>query len=147
MMEEDEAEFEDESSVVQSSSIPIQFLKKGILLKKGRNKIFRPWVLRTVVLESANRLLYFDGSKLRGEVHLDGTTINPVPKEQADGKPHAFEISNIATAKRTQLGSLLLAASSVQEASEWINALQRAINSCSQQKSRTISGYVTLQVL
>ena len=41
-------------------------IKRGILLKKGRGNIFRPWSLRTILVDSENRFSYFDREVLKG---------------------------------------------------------------------------------
>lgn len=98
-------------------------IKKGILNKKGRKKIFRPWVLRTIVLDDRHMLSYYDGTTLKGCINLIGTSTNLVPPEKADGRNFAFEITNISTTRTFQRNSLLLAASSQAEADEWVNAI------------------------
>jgi hypothetical protein len=98
-------------------------VKKGILSKKGRKKIFRPWVLRTIVLDNRNILSYFDGRTLKGTVNLHGTTTTPLPPDKADGRSYAFEVSHISKHGALQGSSLILAASSAGEAEEWVNAI------------------------
>jgi hypothetical protein len=73
---------------------------------------------------------------------LDGTIINKIDSELADGKFHAFEVSNIPQKKQT----LLLAASCETEADEWISCLRAA---SALQSSKTPGGgsYVSLTVI
>eukprot|EP01040_Poterioochromonas_malhamensis_P004815 gene4815-5169_t len=98
-------------------------IKKGILSKRGRKKIFRPWVLRTIVLDDRNMLSYYDGRTLKGSFSLEGTSTAFVPPERADGRLFAFEITNIQHTGALQSNSLLLAAGSQPEAEEWIEAI------------------------
>ncbi len=73
---------------------------------------------------------------------MDGTIINKIDSELADGKFHAFEVSNIPQKKQT----LLLAASCETEADEWISCLRAA---SALQSSKTPGGgsYVSLTVI
>lgn len=52
----------EQSTTEHGSSI----VKKGILLKKGMGNIFRPWSLRTMVVDIHNKLSYFDRDTLKG---------------------------------------------------------------------------------
>jgi hypothetical protein len=98
-------------------------VKKGFLTKKGRKRIFRPWVLRTIILDDRNILSYYDGRTLKGTVLLEGTTTTLIPPDKADGKHYAFEITNISNKKALQTSNLILAASSEHEADEWVEAI------------------------
>lgn len=46
-------------------------IKKGILLKKGMGNIFRPWSLRTIIVDTENRLSYFDREVLKGTLFIE----------------------------------------------------------------------------
>lgn len=98
-------------------------VKKGILSKRGRKKIFHPWVLRTIVLDNRNVLTYLDGKTLKGTVNLEGTTVSLVPPEKANGRQFAFEISSISNTRALQTTTLMLAASSLKEAEDWVEAI------------------------
>jgi hypothetical protein len=98
-------------------------VKKGFLTKKGRKRIFRPWVLRTIVLDDRRVLSYYDGRTLKGTVLLEGTTTTLIPPEKADGKHYAFEITDISNKKALQTSNLILAASCEHEADEWVEAI------------------------
>ena len=73
---------------------------------------------------------------------MDGTAINKIDAELADGKLNAFEISNIPQKKKT----LVLAAGCEAEADEWISCLRTA---SAQQSTKLPSGgsYVSLTVI
>ena len=73
---------------------------------------------------------------------MDGTVINKIDSELADGKRNAFEISNISQKKQT----LVLAAGCEAEADEWISCLRTA---AAQQSTKTPGGgsYVSLTVI
>ena len=76
MMEEAEGEIEDELEVSAAAmelylaSIPsstrITIVKKGVLVKKGTGLVYRPWSRRMIIVDSQNRLSYFDGEILKG---------------------------------------------------------------------------------
>jgi hypothetical protein len=66
MIDEDNA---DDPPVSTSQSLyqnSVLSIKKGILLKKGMGNIFRPWSLRTISVDTENRLSYFDRDILKG---------------------------------------------------------------------------------
>ena len=111
------------STPVNHMLSPQGVVKKGILSKRGRKMIFRPWVLRTVILDDQNNLSYYDGNTLKGSVSLEGTTTTLVPTEKADGRKFAFEITNISQVGPLQTHSLLLAAGSQAEAEEWVDVI------------------------
>ena len=73
---------------------------------------------------------------------MDGTVINKIESELADGKLNAFEISNIPQKKKP----LVLAAGCEAEADEWISCLRTA---SAQQSTKTSGGgsYVSLTVI
>jgi hypothetical protein len=121
-----------------------KIVKKGILSKKSRSKyISGPWTLRTVILDSDNRLSYYDGKVLKGEVLLAGTMVNHVTQDVADGKTFPFQISNISLVKRSQTTALLLAAGSFQEADDWVTHLSKAAVGST---STGAAGYITFEV-
>jgi hypothetical protein len=121
-----------DSSVMLRNST---FIKKGILSKKGMSKLLRPWSLRTIVLCSNQKLQYYDGKTLKGEISLVGTKINHISPLIADGRDFAFEISNITGLKLSKIPVLILAAGSTYEANEWVEALTLAAV-----KANTIKG-------
>lgn len=98
-------------------------VKKGMLAKKGRKRIFRPWALRTIILDNRNILSYYDGRTLKGSLNLEGTNVTLIPPEKADGRSFAFEVSNISNTKTIQSNNLILAAGSQAEAEEWVDAI------------------------
>jgi len=119
-------------------------VRKGILSKKSRSKFMTgPWTLRTVVLNSHNKLLYFDGKVLKGEIMLAGTTVSHLTQDSADGKMFPFQISNISCVKMSQTTSLTLAAGSFQEADDWVSSLNKAAAGSSPTEA---AGYITFQV-
>lgn len=119
-------------------------VRKGILSKKSRSKFMTgPWTLRTVVLNSHNKLLYFDGKVLKGEIILAGTTVSHLTQDSADGKMFPFQISNISCVKMSQTTSLTLAAGSFQEADDWVSSLNKASAGSSPTEA---AGYITFQV-
>jgi len=95
------------STNTSSSSNPLA-VKKGILLKKGMSKFIRPWSLRTIVLCPNQKLRYYDQDILKGEISLVGTMIQRISSERANGKPFAFEISNISGLPISKSPSLIL---------------------------------------
>ncbi len=101
-------------------------VKRGILLKRGRNSLYHPWYLRTVIITDKNNLLYYDNDKMKGAVSLIGSTIRMVPPSEIGGKPYAFEISNIGQQKTSQENRLILVAGSENEVLEWMDALETA---------------------
>ena len=102
-----------------------------------------PWALRTLVLDSDNKLSYYDGKTLKGEVILAGTMVNHVTQDVADGKAFPFQISNISQVKTSQSTSLLLAAGSFQEADDWVTCLSKAAVGST---STGAAGYITFEV-
>ena len=67
MIEEENAADDPPASTSQSLyHNAVLSIKKGILLKKGMGNIFRPWSLRTILVDTENRLSYFDRDVLRG---------------------------------------------------------------------------------
>jgi len=75
MMEEAEGGIEDElevsaAAMVYLASIPystrITIVKKGVLMKKGTGLVYRPWRRRMIIVDSQNRLSYFNGEILKG---------------------------------------------------------------------------------
>jgi len=103
-------------------------IKQGILLKKGRNKIYHPWVLRTFILDDQSILRYYDGRKLRDQISLTNAVVETVPPNRADRRSYAFEIGNIITDSALQKSSILLVASSEFEMNDWIQALRLGAN-------------------
>ena len=141
-------EIQDEVMEAESSIPPprrtSRIIKKGILSKKGRSKFMSgPWALRTLVLDSDNKLSYYDGKTLKGEVILAGTMVNHVTQDVADGKAFPFQISNISQVKTSQSTSLLLAAGSFQEADDWVTCLSKAAVGST---STGAAGYITFEV-
>jgi hypothetical protein len=126
------------SQVLPQRSMPKDYSKHGILAKKGMGKLFKPWRLRNVFVDLNQTLAYFDGTTLKGEILLDGVAVRSLTPEEADGRSFAFEISNISGVRRTQDNVLTLAASSAQEAEDWINCLRAA--SCSTVRARALGG-------
>ena len=100
-------------------------IKQGSLLKKGMGFLYRPWRIRTIIIDKKNNLQYFDGPNLKGQFCLEGKNIKHLSPEQADGKKFAFEILNISNKQH----SLILAASSEQEADDWVDCMIKATNS------------------
>lgn len=86
----------------------------------------RPWTLRTMIVYDTNMLRYYDGSKLKGEISLHGTVVHNLSPEQADGREHAFAISNITGLGRSKVAELVLAAGTKVEVDEWIAAIRGA---------------------
>jgi hypothetical protein len=101
-------------------------VKKGILLKRGRNSLYHPWYLRTVVITDKNKLMYYDNDKLKGMVSLIGCVIRMIPPSEIGGKPFGFEIAGIAQQKASQENRLILVAGSENEVLEWMEALEVA---------------------
>jgi hypothetical protein len=119
-------------------------LKKGILLKKSRSKFLGgPWTLRTFILDTDNRLSYYDGRTFKGDVHLAGTIVNHVAQDGMDNRKFPFQISNILSVKGTQGSTLQLAAGSFQEADDWVTCLTRASAGST---STGAAGYITFEV-
>jgi len=85
--------------------------------------------LRTVVLNSENRLLYFDGKIYKGEVDLTGTKVEHCPKESTDRRGSVVRISNIESVSAFQSHHLFLAAGSFREADSWVRYLTNAASS------------------
>lgn len=106
-----------------ATSTPPNTVLRGILSKKGRNKLYQPWAIRTVILDDESTLRYFDGQSLRGEVDVVGCFLRTLTPDQADGRSHAFEIANISEKGALKSSSLILAASSALEAQAWMDAL------------------------
>lgn len=128
----------------QTSKSLTSIVKKGILSKKSRSKYLSgPWVLRTVILDSANKLSYYDGKTLKGEINLAGTMVNHMTQDTADGRVFPFQITNISAVKRSQTTSLMLAAGSFQEADEWVAILSKASAGST---STGAAGYITFEV-
>ena len=123
----------------------VHITKKGILSKKSRSKLFSvPWALRTIILDSENKLYYYDGKVLKGEIILAGTVIDHIAhQDMADGRSFAFQINNIMSVKRTQTTSLTLAAGSYQEADDWVTCLTKASAGST---STGAAGYITFEV-
>ena len=96
-------------------------------------------------LDKSNKLYYFDGDKLKGEVNLVGTQVSHVDPGQADGKLHAFLISGIRNPKRGQSDFVLLGAGSQSESLEWVGSISEMIDLNSKGKS-VIGGYLTFEV-
>lgn len=119
-------------------------VKKGILSKKSRSKYMTgPWTLRTVVLNSDNKLLYFDGKVQKGEIILAGTMINHMKPDPSDGRIFPFQITNISSVKMTQTSAMTLAAGSYQEADDWVTCLNKAAAGST---STGAAGYITFEV-
>jgi hypothetical protein len=95
----------------------------GILSKRGRNKLYHPWVLRSVTIDDQSTLRYYDGKTLKGIVSLTGCAVEPFAA--ADGRNFAFEIKNISVEKSFQESSLMLAASSSAEQQLWIQTINQ----------------------
>ena len=127
-----------QSEVPKSISYSKDYSKRGILAKKGMGKIYKPWSLRNIYVDLNQSLAYFDGTTLKGEIQLDGVTVRQLSPEEADGRQYAFEIGNISGVRRTKDNVLILAASSAQEAQEWIECLRAA--SSSTIRARTLNG-------
>mmetsp|Transcript_21039 Transcript_21039/g.19170 ORF Transcript_21039/g.19170 Transcript_21039/m.19170 type:complete len:191 (+) Transcript_21039:3-575(+) len=103
-------------------------IKTGILNKKGRGKIFRPWHLRTIELNpSLCKLLYYNGKKLKGEINLRGCTVRLLSPTEADGRDHAF-IVTLLLPEKGKSNQLVLAAGSNNEAIEWVERIQMVID-------------------
>ena len=102
------------------------------------------WSLRTVILDSENKLLYYDGKTLKGEILLAGTEVEHAMEEAGEGRQFPFRITNISSVKRTQTSTLTLAAGSHKEADEWVIALAAAAAGSTQ--SSAVAGYVTFEV-
>jgi hypothetical protein len=67
-MDEENA-YEESAALSTSQSLytsAVLSIKRGILLKKGMGHIFRPWSLRTILVDSENRFSYFDREVLKG---------------------------------------------------------------------------------
>ena len=116
------------NSSVQSQSMTIgpdnaKIVKRGILSKRGRNKLYHPWTLRTIIVDDRANLYYYDGKALKGEIDLKGAIIQIVKADAAEGHQFAFEISNITSKNALQSASLILASSSKSEADEWVDVL------------------------
>lgn len=119
-------------------------VKKGILSKKSRSKYMSgPWTLRTVVLNSDNKLLYFDGKVLKGEIILAGTMINHLKQDLSESRVFPFQITNISSVKMTQTSTMTLAAGSYQEADDWVTCLNKAAAGST---STGAAGYITFEV-
>jgi len=98
-----------------------------------------------VFLDKTNKLYYFDGDKLKGEVDLVGTQVSHLDPDQADGKRYAFIISGIRHPKRGQSDFVLLAAGSQSESLEWVGTISEMIDLKSKDRS-VIGGYLTFEV-
>jgi hypothetical protein len=134
------------TTVVKAPSpSPSTYVKKAILSKKGMGKLIRPWVLRTIVLDRNNKLLYYDGKQLKGELLLEGATARHIDSDMADGRPFAFEVSGLGGTKKHQNSSLILAASCINDANDWVEALTKAANALPVQKSHDVTGYTTFE--
>lgn len=121
-----------------------KIIKRGILNKKGRRKLFRPWTLRTIIIDDQDKLLYFKGSVLKGEVMLKDIHVRHLPPEKADGKKFAFEISNIPSDSPLRSDSLLLAAATEAEAADWVDIISSIVFKKS--SSKTNFEYESFQV-
>lgn len=112
----------------------------------GRSTLYNAtWKLRSVYLDKSNKLYYFDGDKMKGEVNLVGTQVSHVDPGQADGKLHAFLISGIRNPKRGQSDFVLLSAGSLSESLEWVGSISEMIDLNSKGRS-IIGGYLTFEV-
>jgi hypothetical protein len=134
------------STPVNHMLSPQGVVKKGILSKRGRKMLFRPWVLRTVILDDQNNLSYYDGNTLKGIVNLEGTTTTIVPTDKADGRKFAFEITNIAQVGPLQTHSLLLAAGSQAEAEEWVDVISTTMRKNHFSSKKTAFQYESFDV-
>lgn len=121
------------------------YIKKAILSKKGMGKLIRPWVLRTIVLDRSNKLSYYDGKQLKGELSLEGATARHIDSDLSDGRQFAFEVSGLGGTKKHQNNSLILAASCINEANDWVEVLTKAANALPVQKSHDVTGYTTFE--
>jgi hypothetical protein len=100
-------------------------VKEGYLLKKGMGYLFRPWRNRRILIDKKNNLQYYDGNILKGDFCLEGKNIRHLTPAEADGRKYAFEISNISNKQNP----LVLAASSEQEADDWVDCMIKATTS------------------
>ena len=139
-------ESERTSSVDKLTPTLKSYTKKGILMKKGMGKLFRPWTLRTVYVDVNQMLSYYDERQtLKGELNLEGANIRYLTSEEADGRDNAIEISNISGIMMKN-NILVLACGSLTEANDWFDCLTAAANSTI--RSRTAddrAGYATLE--
>lgn len=103
-------------------------VKKGLLNKKGRKKIFRPWAFRTVVIDNQDHLYYYDGSVLKGEILLKDVKVRHILPEKADGKRFAFEIFNIPMDSPLRCDSLILASASEADAADWVDTITSIVH-------------------
>ncbi len=100
--------------------------KKGIVLKRGRNRLYHPWYLNSVVVTDQNLLLYFDGETLKGKVSLQGTSVRILSPQEITGKPYGLEISNVPSKKMLKEDRIVFVVGSEHEATEWLNAFETA---------------------
>eukprot|EP01036_Dinobryon_divergens_P032293 gene32293-41850_t len=134
-MEGEDCDGEMEAAVGHSSVIfsprTAMIIKKGILSKKGTGLLYKPWSQRMLTIDTDHRLSYLDVNtfKIRGSFLLGGTVISLIDAESADGRLHAFQISNITWNKGTS--RMILAASSASEAGQWVSCLNLAAQSIS----------------
>ena len=61
--DDDSATFVSKKSLFNTVSI----VKKGILLKKGMGRVFRPWNLRTIIVDTENKFTYIDRDEVKGK--------------------------------------------------------------------------------
>lgn len=108
------------------SSSGTDVVKRGILLKRGRGKVYHPWQLRTVIIRSDYKLYYFEQEILKGTITLEGTKVCAIDTETAGNRPYGFEISNIPHTVTCKVNSLILVAGSEVERDDWIHAIELA---------------------
>lgn len=133
------------NSTIQARYPQHSIIKGGILAKRGRGQFIKPWSLRTIIIDQNKQLFYYDREVLKGNVDLEGTTIRYLPPTEADGRENAFEIMNISNVKATQDRSLILAATSLKEAEEWVDVLMNSATVSSSSKI-FMAEYESLQV-
>ena len=106
--------------------------KQGLLMKKGMGALYRPWKERKCLLDVDSTFGYYDDrDSLRGLITLAEAVVNLVSPESADGHQFAFEIKRgsvleSGSSSLFRSDSLLLAASSEEEAVEWCACLRVA---------------------
>jgi hypothetical protein len=101
-------------------------VKKGIVLKRGRNRFYHPWYLNSLVITDQNMMLYYDGESLRGKVSLHGAIVRMLSHQEIKGKPYGLEISKIPLKQVLKEDRIFFVVGSELEANEWMNAFELA---------------------
>ena len=107
------------------------FTKDGNLLKKGMGRLYRPWADRYFILDEEGVLGYYHKGENRGAINVKGSMLSVLRPSEANGRSFAFKLIKpdiIHHGSLLSAGELILAASSLEDASEWCACLLLAIS-------------------